>query len=709
MKKVIVITLAVLVSILTSCTDFLTFQEQIGNIQHKVIFDSQEAEIEASPAIKSITYPSTTIDALPENPVKSGFAFGGWFTLANGEGSEFTVSTPVTQTITVYAKWIVDVFTLSYETGAGSKIESVSVQNGAKAEKPIDPVLEGYTFGGWYTGEDYTTAWDFTVNTVTKDTTLYAKWIIKTYTITFVTNGGTEVSAITVNHGEKAIQSASPTRTGYGFDGWFTDEALSKAFDFTKDTVTANITLYAKWKLGSYTIQYNLNGGENSLANPLNYTTETETIKLASPTKTGYTFSGWFDNASFTGTAVTEIAKGSSGDKAIWAKWTVITYTITYNTNGGTLSGTYPTTYTVETETISLPEPEKTGYTFSGWFDNAGCTGSVVTSITKGSTGNIEYWAKFLITYTITYNTNGGTLSGTYPTTYTVETDTITLPIPEKDGYTFVSWFNNSGFTGSAVTSITKGSTGDKEYWAKWVTAYSIIYHANDGSGNTASQITGHGIPTNLNPNVFIRTDYIFSGWAESADGNPVYANKGLISSDTADEIHLFAKWLPLAEFTYTTNGNTIIITDYTGTDTVLFIPDEIDGMPVVSLGSNAFRGCTGLTSITISDGVTSIGNEAFYGCTGLTAIEIPDSVTSISNSAFRNCTGLTAITIPDSVTSIGNDAFYNCTGLTAIEIPEGVTSIGELAFRGCTGLTSITISDGVTSIGTKLFTAVQD
>ena len=124
----------------------------------------------------------------------------------------------------------------------------------------------------------------------------------------------------------------------------------------------------------------------------------------------------------------------------------------------------------------------------------------------------------------------------------------------------------------------------------------------------------------------------------------------------------------------------------------------------VTSIGDSAFCNCSGLTSITIPDSVTSIGHEAFCNCTGLTSITIGNSVTSIGDAAFDGCSGLTSITIPDSVTSIGMAAFYNCSGLTSITIPDSVTSIGMAAFCNCIGLTSITIPDSVTSIGTWAF-----
>ena len=141
-----------------------------------------------------------------------------------------------------------------------------------------------------------------------------------------------------------------------------------------------------------------------------------------------------------------------------------------------------------------------------------------------------------------------------------------------------------------------------------------------------------------------------------------------------------------------------------TCTDKELIIPSEYNAKPVTSIGKDAFRFCSGLTSITIPDSVTSIGDYAFNGCTGLTSIEVPNSVTTIPAYAFNGCTGLTSITIPDSVTSIGDYAFRFGSGLTSITIPDSVTSIGEGAFLFCTSLTSVTIPDSVTSMGVGAF-----
>ncbi len=132
---------------------------------------------------------------------------------------------------------------------------------------------------------------------------------------------------------------------------------------------------------------------------------------------------------------------------------------------------------------------------------------------------------------------------------------------------------------------------------------------------------------------------------------------------------------------------------------TSITIPDS-----VTSIGDFAFWYCTSLTSVTNSKSITSIGNYAFSDCESLTSITIPDSVTSIGNYAFRYCSSLTSITIPDGVRTIDAGTFSCCKSLTSITIPDSVTSIGDNAFEYCTSLTSITIPDSVTSIGSKAF-----
>ncbi|WP_230670147.1 PKD domain-containing protein [Methanosarcina barkeri] len=138
----------------------------------------------------------------------------------------------------------------------------------------------------------------------------------------------------------------------------------------------------------------------------------------------------------------------------------------------------------------------------------------------------------------------------------------------------------------------------------------------------------------------------------------------------------------------YTSDGTSVTVTGYSGPDSDVTIPGEIDGLPVTTIGASACKALTSLTSVTIPDSVTTIDASAFYGCTNLISVTMPDSVTTIGSSAFYGCTGLASVTIPNSVTTIGSSAFYGCTGLISVTIPNSVTTIGSSAFYGCTNLT---------------------
>jgi uncharacterized repeat protein (TIGR02543 family) len=202
------------------------------------------------------------------------------------------------------------------------------------------------------------------------------------------------ISAFKENAGLTGFILPDVYTEGYALDHWEASLSDTDLWEMAAgDSLTDFSALYkARMKIATYAITYNVDGGVHS--NPADYTIEADTILLNDASKEGYDFNGWYDNADFTEDAITEIPTGSYGDIELWAKFDIIvtTYNITYNADGGTHSN--PATYT-NVENVTLSDAVKTDYSFVGWYYNAEFTGDAVTEIAEGTSGDLEFWAKF--------------------------------------------------------------------------------------------------------------------------------------------------------------------------------------------------------------------------------------------------------------------------------------------------------------------------
>lgn len=179
----------------------------------------------------------------PADPTKWGHTFKGW----QFEGSVWDFEENIVKgNMTLMADWQINSYSLEFEPNGGSEEAAQTVVYNTHAAKPNDPVKTGYTFGGWFTDEDWENEWSFEENVMTKDTVLKAKWTINSYVVTFHANRGSDVEPATVVYQEKAEKPSNPTRPGYSFVGWYTDEQLRSAYDF-EAPITADISLYARW------------------------------------------------------------------------------------------------------------------------------------------------------------------------------------------------------------------------------------------------------------------------------------------------------------------------------------------------------------------------------------------------------------------------------------------------------------------------------
>ena len=384
----------------------------------------------------------------------TGHTFKGWYDNESLTGDPVTAIGGTEMGNKEYwAKWEINQYTITFDTAGGSEIAPITQDYGTAVTAPEPPAKPGYTFTGWNPALPATMP--------AENLTVTAQWTVNQYTITFATDGGSEVAPITQDYGSAITAPAAPTREGYTFTGW--DKTIPATMP------AGDMTITVQWTVNQYTIIYDLDGG-TAEGNPDTYTVETDAFTLKTPTRPGHTFTGWSgtgltgeDNLTLT------IPKGSTGDRSYTAHWSLNTYSITYDLDGGTASGN-PDFYTVESSTITLNPPTRTGYTFIGWSgtDLSGSDNLTVT-IPAGSIGNRSYIAHWSLNiYSITYDLDGGTALGN-PDSYTVESAAITLNEPTKAGYVFTGW-SGTDLVGedNLTVTIPAGSIGDRRYTAHW-------------------------------------------------------------------------------------------------------------------------------------------------------------------------------------------------------------------------------------------------
>lgn len=220
--------------------------------------------------------PSGTLATRPDAPAATpGYTFGGW-NKADGTAWDYA-SDKVTDNITLYAKWAANTYTIAFDTTGGSEIAPITQDYGTQIAVPEAPTREGYTFTGW----------DREIPTTmpAENMTITAKWKVNQYTITFDTNGGSEITPITQDYGTAITAPANPTREGYTFIGW--DKEIPTTMP------AENMTVTAQWEINQYKITFDTNGGSEIA--PITQDYGTAITAPADPTREGYTFIGWDD------------------------------------------------------------------------------------------------------------------------------------------------------------------------------------------------------------------------------------------------------------------------------------------------------------------------------------------------------------------------------------------------------------------------------
>ena len=408
--------------------------------------------------------------------------------------------------------------------------------------------------------------------------------------------------------GEQVTVQIAPAAGYRGIHVFQSDPAVSLSISEGNDAVSflmpyapLTLTLTAD-KL--YTVTMDTADGDP--IRPIQYTVESEAFQLPTPVRTGYIFLGWTGEGITEPQKTIEIPQGSTGDRTYTANWQVIEYTIITLLEGGNAGSSQVYFYTVE-QTVTLPTPTRTGYTFLGWTGEGITTPQPNVTIPKGSTGDKTYIENWELTeYNITMDLNGG--SGQEKVVYTMTDEDFELPTPTRNGYEFVGWTGEGITTPQTSVIIPKGSTGNKAYTANWqVIEYTITLDTNGGPVVSPIKYTVEDLFTLP---YILRPGYEFAGWTLDGSGMLPFTPL-IIYPGTTGDLHYKAEWR-LAEYTITMD-----LDGGSGQEKVVYtITDEDFELPTPTRNGYEFVGWTGerittpQTSVKIPKGST--GNKAY-------------------------------------------------------------------------------------------------
>jgi len=404
------------------------------------------------------------------------------------------------------------------------------------------------------------------------------------HAITYVLNGGSNAPDAPTYYVEgQTCPLVDPVRRGDTFVGWYVNTAEFKGEPITEipDTMTGEVTLYAKWEAVTCEVTYELNGSDaapvyNDPANPAVLTIDSKSVKLKKPTRAGYTFDGWFAN----GEPVTAIAFDGREALTVEAWWTPISYKITYKNVAKDEFNPNPSTFTVEG--LALEPMERLGFDFGGWFTDSKCTKPLTDGIIcGGTTKNMTLYAKWTVhTYTVHFDRNApadAQITGkdmkdlTVACGKTVKLTACAFKDSSKQ-YLFAGW--NTDPEGSGIGFLNKEAIedllledgGEITLYAQWVendSSYTISFNANcyDYEGEDPDAVTGNYVKAvKLPRNPYTRRGYTFTGWNTAPDGSGVaYKNSAsvkAICADDSEEVTLYAQWKPITyKISYSLNG----------------------------------------------------------------------------------------------------------------------------------------------------------
>ncbi|WP_022760613.1 InlB B-repeat-containing protein [Butyrivibrio sp. AD3002] len=666
-------------------------------------------------------------------PEREGYSFGGWYSDKNFE-NEFVPDSLNEGLNTVYANWIPENHTISFDSCGGSVIDdSITGVYGSEIHAPAIPQRDGYWFVGWYKESSYENIFLFG-KMPAEDITLYAKWTPRQYMLRYVTNGGSLIPYSMENYDAEISAPAEPTRLGYTFAGWYIDRALTQEFSFDRMPY-GNTTLYAKWDRANYLVSYESNGGSEIDTNEVPF--ETYIPVPSVPEKEGYVFTGWFADEECQ--TPFGFGKMPAEDIVLYAGWTEYQNVVRFVT----LCETAISPIISESDIIveAPEEPSREGYTFAGWYADAGY--ETEFDFAEAITGVSTVYAKWDINaYSITYASLGGSEVEAITADYDAE---IVAPeiVPEKEGFTFTGWFTDEACENEF--SFGKMPANDLIIFAGWVpNNYTVTVDTNGGNEIGAFDVTYGQAISVAEP---IREGYTFRGWFVDRD----LSTAADLSSMPAYNLVLFAGWEKNNyTFEYDSMGGSPVEAQIVAFGENVIVPEKPVKEGYVFTGWYIDQECTALYPF----GTMPAGNVKVYAgwapennsansesaalvdASKLEIGKIYDTVdqnvkckvTSVSEDGsaegafiYSKDSEEKTVTIPGrvvldngavvNISSIDDNAFAKNTTITKVIISKNISKIGKKAFYGCKKLKKIVIKSSKLSkksVGKKAFKGIS-
>ena len=586
---------------------------------------------------------------------------------------------------------------------------------------------DGWTFVGWATEPNGPMLYadgetvEGGIDAANGETvTLYARWAQGTYAVRFNANGGEGTMADeSFGIGIPAwLSSTAFARTGYDFAGWATSAGGEAAFAdkalVTNLTETANATanLYAVWTPHPYEVRFNRGAGTGSMPNQQLTYGVSANLSANTFTRTGYTFAGWATEANggkvyADGAKVLNLATDAGAVVNLYTTWTVNTYAVVFNANGGTGGNSGKQNYGTA---IVAPTVTREWFNFMGWSPD------VEATVPASNVTYTAQWKRYGDSISAS-KMGGKTMRALYPSDYSTMT-TVVL----EDGITELP----EGFFDGCVnvTSVTLPSTLQE-------------FGIDDLPAKIRASLT-------YDENGFM----IYDGWIldyQNRGAEAVTIPEGVVGIGRG----AFAAMFDLEAVSMPESLRCIASGAFEDCSWIQNL-QFMSGLRYV--GPVAFKGCSSLLGAAFSDGVRYIGTNVFEDCWQMRSVRIPSTVTNIGDRAFTGCTAIRGVTvpthlktmqelfpasysqietaevaegettvmddmfagcvalrggatqtdmsmIPNTVTNIGARAFLNCTSLTAFVVPDSVTELGVSAFRNCSALRNVTLSRSLTAL----------